>query len=63
MKRHYGLYDYKIIMDASTVTTEAMNERRVPGKVLISPTLAGEFFDIDFEIVPSGVTFTTEEEA
>lgn len=63
MKRHYGLYNYKIIMDASTVTTEAMNERRVPGKVLISPTLAGEFFDIDFEIVPSGVTFTTEEEA
>lgn len=63
MKRHYGLYDYKILMDATTVTTEAMNERRVPGKVLISPTLAGEFFDIDFEIVPSGVTFTSEEEA
>lgn len=61
MKRNYGLYDYKIIMDNSTVTTEAMNERRIPGKVLISPNLAGEFFDIDFEIMPSGVSFGKEE--
>lgn len=62
MKRHYGLYDYKIQMDSSTVTTQAQNERRVPGKILISPTLAGEFFDIDFEIAPSGVSFTEEGE-
>lgn len=62
MKRHYGLYDYQIIMDSSTVTDEMLNERRVPGKILISPTLAGEYFDIDFEILPSGVTFTAEGE-
>ena len=62
MKRHYGLYDYKIQMDSSTVTAQAQNERRVPGKILISPTLAGEYFDIDFEIAPSGVSFTSEGE-
>lgn len=62
MKRHYGLYDYKIQMDSSTVTRQAQNERRVPGKILISPTLAGEYFDIDFEIAPSGVSFTAEGE-
>lgn len=61
MKRHYGLYDYRIIMDTSTVTQEAVNNRRVPGKVMISPNLAGEYFDIDFEIFPSGVTFGREE--
>lgn len=60
MKRNYGLYDYKIIMDNSTVTSQAMNERRVPGKIMISPTLAGEYFDIDFEISPSGVSFSEE---
>lgn len=60
MKRHFGLYDYKIIMDTTTVTAKAMNERRVPGKIKISPQLAGEFFDIDFEIAPSGVTFNEE---
>ena len=60
MKRNYGLYDYKIIMDGTTVTSQAMNERRVPGKIMISPTLAGEYFDIDFEIAPSGVSFSEE---
>lgn len=60
MKRNYGLYDYKIVMDGTTVTSQAMNERRVPGKILISPTLAGEYFDIDFEISPSGVSFNEE---
>ena len=60
MKRNYGLYDYKIVMDGTTVTSEAMNERRVPGKIMISPTLAGEYFDIDFEISPSGVSFSEE---
>lgn len=60
MKRNYGLYDYKIIMDGTTVTSQAMNERRVPGKILVSPTLAGEYFDIDFEISPSGVSFNEE---
>ena len=51
---------YKIIMDGTTVTSQAMNERRVPGKILVSPTLAGEYFDIDFEISPSGVSFNEE---
>lgn len=60
MKRNYGLYDYKIVMDGTTVTSQAMNERRVPGKILVSPTLAGEYFDIDFEISPSGVSFNEE---
>lgn len=62
MKRNYGLYDYRIEMGLSTVTDAALNERRVPGKVIISPTLAGEYFDIDFEIMPSGVSFAEEEE-
>lgn len=62
MKRNYGLYDYQIKMGSSTVTDANLADRKVLGKVLISPTLAGEFFDIDFEIMPSGVTFDTEEE-
>lgn len=62
MKRNYGLYDYRIEMGLSTVTTANLNERRIPGKVIISPTLAGEYFDIDFEIMPSGVSFAGEEQ-
>ena len=61
MKRHFGLYDYKIIMDSTTVTAADMNNRRVPGKIKISPELAGEYFDIDFEISPAGVSCGEED--
>lgn len=61
MKRNDGVYDYKIQMDESTVTTDDINQLRCPGKVWINPTRAAEFFDIDFTITEAGVTFNTEE--
>lgn len=58
MKHNQGLYDYKIEMNESTVTTDDINELRCPGKVWINPTRTAEFFDIDFIITDAGVTFT-----
>jgi phage tail sheath protein FI len=60
MKRNGGLYDYKIEMNESTVTTDDINELRCPGKVWINPTRTAEFFDIDFIITDAGVTFTED---
>lgn len=57
MKRNDGLYDYKILMDDSTVTTDDINELRCPGKVWIAPTRTAEEFDIDFILTDAGVTF------
>lgn len=62
MKRNDGLYDYRIVMDESTVTTDDINELRCPGKVYISPTRTAEFFDIDFIITGAGATFNEEGE-
>ena len=39
------------------VDLEAKNDLKVPGKVFISPTRPAEYFDIDFTITQSGVTF------
>ena len=61
MKNNDGLYDYKIVMDESTVTSDDINELRCPGKVYIAPTRTAEFFDIDFIITNAGVTFGTDE--
>jgi hypothetical protein len=58
MKRNDGVYDYRIQMDESTVTTDDINQLRCPGKVWINPTRTAEFFDIDFTITEAGVTFT-----
>ena len=58
MKYNQGLYDYKIVMDESTVTTDDINHLRCPGKVYIAPTRTAEFFDIDFIITGAGAIFT-----
>lgn len=62
MKRNDGLYDYRIQMDETTVTTDDINELRCPGKVWITPTRTAEFFDIDFILTEAGVTFNEEGE-
>jgi hypothetical protein len=54
-----GLYDYKIVMDESTVTTDDINHLRCPGKVYIAPTRTAEFFDIDFIITDAGAEFNS----
>jgi phage tail sheath protein FI len=57
MKRNEGVYDYKIKMDESTVTTDDINHLKCPGKVWIAPTRTAEFFDIDFIITEAGALF------
>lgn len=54
------LASYSIVMDESTVTDEARQNLTVPGKVNIVPTLAAEYFDIDFTISAQGVTFSEQ---
>jgi len=58
MKYNQGLYDYRIVMDESTVTTDDINHLRCPGKVYIAPTRTAEYFDIDFIITDAGAVFT-----
>lgn len=57
MKYNDGVYDYRIVMDNSTVTTDDINHLRCPGKVYIAPTRTAEFFDIDFIITEAGAQF------
>lgn len=57
VKYNDGVYDYKIVMDRSTVTTDDINHLRCPGKVYIAPTRTAEFFDIDFIITEAGAEF------
>ncbi len=57
MKYNDGVYDYRIVMDESTVTTDDINHLKCPGKVYIAPTRTAEFFDIDFIITEAGALF------
>lgn len=57
MKYNNGIYDYRVVMDESTVTTDDINHLKCPGKVYIAPTRTAEFFDIDFYITDAGAVF------
>ena len=61
MKSGRGINDYEIIMDDTTTSAVDMQENRIRGIVRVSILNAVEHFDIGFEIMPSSVTFGTEE--
>ena len=55
----YGgaLYDYRIVVDRSTLTLDDLNSRTIPVRIMISPNPAVENFIISLEISQAGVTF------
>lgn len=57
IKAARGLYDYRVIMDETTVTPEHQDRLEMPGKIFIKPTRAAEYIPISFVISPSGVKF------
>jgi len=49
-----ALYDYRVQMDENTVTPQAIDQGRMPGRIIIKPTKAAEFITIDFILVRTG---------
>ena len=60
IKAKRGVYDYRVIMDSTTVTTDDINNNRMPGKLMYKPTKTAEFIPLDFMIMPTGATFEEE---
>lgn len=49
-----GIYDYKVVMDETTVTEEHISNNEMPGQVAIKPTRTAEYILIDFILKPYG---------
>lgn len=60
MKSRRGIYEYKVIMDSTTVTADDIENNRMPGRVMFKPTKTAEFIPIDFMIMPYSATFEEE---
>lgn len=54
-----GISTYKIVMDATTNTPEAITARKMYGKVFIVPILSADVIVVDFVISPQGATFSS----
>lgn len=57
IKASRGLYDYRTIMDETTVTPTMQDQGMMPGKVFLKPTRTSEFIPISFIITSSGASF------
>lgn len=53
-----ALTAYQVIMNDSTTTSSDIEQNKINGIVRIVAGRAGEYFDIGFELSPSGTTFT-----
>lgn len=61
VKTKRGLYDYKIVMDSTTVTPDDIDDYRMPGRIFIKPTKAAESIPIDFVLTRTGAEFLNYE--
>jgi phage tail sheath protein FI len=52
-----GLYDYKVVMDGTTVTPAHIDRNEMPGKVFIKPTKSAEYIVVDFVLTSTGASF------
>jgi hypothetical protein len=52
-----GLYAYKVVMDDSNNTPSVIDRNQLIGQIYIQPTKTAEFIILDFNILPTGVSF------
>ena len=57
IKARRGVYDYRVVMDETTVTAENIDRGEMPGRILLKPTKAAEFIPIDFVLYKTGAAF------
>lgn len=57
IKDNRGLYDYKIVKGEDIVTTDDIDNYRMPAQILIKPTKSAEFIPVDIVIKSTGTNF------
>lgn len=58
VKQRQGLYAYKVVMDESNNTDTVIDRNQMIGAIYIQPSKTAEFIYLDFNISPTGATFS-----
>lgn len=58
IQQKQGLYAFKIIVDETNNTADTIDRNELRGGIYIQPTKTSEFVIIDFNIMPTGATFS-----
>jgi len=58
VQQRQGLYSFKVVMDESNNTPDVIDRNIMYGQIFLQPAKAAEFIIIDFNIQPTGASFT-----
>jgi hypothetical protein len=57
VQQRQGLYAFKVVMDDSNNTPDVIDRNQLVGQIYLQPTKTAEFIYLNFNILPTGVTF------
>ena len=58
IQQRQGLYAFKVVMDESNNTPDVIDRNILAGQIYLQPTKTAEFIVLDFNILPTGASFT-----
>ena len=58
VQQRQGLYAFRVVMDESNNTAEAIDRNQLVGQIFIQPTKTAEYIILDYTIQPTGATFS-----
>ena len=57
VQQRQGLYAFKVVMDETNNTPDAIDRNELIGQIYVQPTKTAEFIILDFNVLPTGATF------
>lgn len=58
VQQRQGLYAFQVVMDDTNNTPDVIDRNQLVGSIYLQPTKTAEFILLDFNILPTGVSFT-----
>jgi len=58
IQQRQGLYAFKVVMDETNNTPDVIDRNILKGAIFLQPTKTAEFIQIDFNILPTGASFS-----
>jgi phage tail sheath protein FI len=58
IQQRQGLYAFRVVMDDTNNTPDVIDRNILAGAIFLQPTKTAEFIQIDFNILPTGASFS-----
>ena len=58
VQQRQGLYAFRVVMDESNNTPDVIDRNILMDQIFLQPTKTAEFIVIDFNILPTGASFS-----